>query len=71
MGRILHGGSPSALMDRVPMGIPYLRDVTPRASDSIQARRILFEPLDDALESNLGHDAQFRILGHYDRWTPK
>ena len=37
MGRILYGGSPSAFMDRVPMGIPHLRDLASRTPNIIQA----------------------------------
>ena len=52
------------------MGIPHLRDASPRTAGAIQTKCVPFKPVADALESNLGHNPELRIPGDVYRHIP-
>lgn len=63
MGRILHGSATSAFVDRISMGIPHLRSIASDTNDAVQAQRIPFESIKDALEGSLGNYPELSIPG--------
>jgi len=70
MGRILHGSPPSTSVDCVSMGVPHLWSIASHTVDAVQAPRVPFESVEDALESSLGHNPELNILGGVYRFIP-
>lgn len=70
MGRVLHGGPPSTSVDCVSMGVPHLRSIASHTADTVQAPRVPFESVENALESSLGHNTQLNVLGGICRFIP-
>lgn len=70
MGRVLHGHSSSPPVDCVPMGIPDLRGAASDTAHAVQAQGVPLEPVEDALEGDLGHHPELCVFGDVHRRIP-
>lgn len=50
------------------MGVSHLRRVASHTANAVQAQRVPFKSVEDALESSLGHDPELSILGDICRY---